>query len=322
MYNHHYSILRINKNGDPVMVFDPETADIGPRQLRAVTTLADFGSFVAAATQLNISQPALTRTIQQVEATLGLALFTRSTRRVALTAAGREFVPVAERLLADLAFGIRNMQELAGRQRGQLVIASLMSIAYTVLPSVIATYRQRHPAVQIQLRENVQTQVQEDVRTGIADLGIGDVSALHESVHGECLRTEQFHVVMPRNHPNASRKTLGMAALRDETIISLPSDAGVRHIIDSAAQAAGVSVAYDLTVNQFATLYRFIRKGLGIAIVPAAAAPDDDDPMLVSAPLVAPRITRDLGLLTRHDRTLSPAALGFTELLRREFKTA
>jgi DNA-binding transcriptional LysR family regulator len=301
------------------MPFDPTTADIGARQLRAVTTLADFNSFVAAATHLDISQPALTRTIQQVEAVLGVALFTRTTRRVVLTSAGREFVPVAERLLADLALGIRNMRELADGQRGQLVIASLMSIAYTVLPAVIATYRERYPAVQIQLRENVQSQVQEDVRTGIADFGIGDISALHETVSGENLRTEQFHVVIPHGHPIAGRDSIKMEMLRGETIISLPSDAGIRRIIDAAALSADVSVAYDITVNQFATLYRFIGEGLGVAVVPAAAVPAADDPALSSALLVEPQISRDLGLLIRRDRAPSPAADGFLDLLRREF---
>ncbi len=301
------------------MPFDPTTADISARQLRAVTALTDFGSFVAAATHLEISQPALTRIIQQVEAVLGVALFTRTTRRVVLTSAGREFVPVAERLLADLALGVRNMRELADRQRGQLVIASLMSIAYTVLPSVIAAYRKRYPAVQLQLRENVQSQVQEDVRTGIADFGIGDISALHEAVSGEALRTERFHVVMQRTHPAAARDTIKMEALRGETIISLPSDAGIRRIIDAAALSADVSVAYDITVNQFATLYRFISEDLGVAIVPAAAIPATNDPVLTSALLTEPRITRDLGLLTRRDRAPSPAAIGFLDLLKREF---
>src|SRR3546814_8431234 len=74
----------------------------------------------------SVSQPALTRTIKRAEAVLGIELFTRSTRRVALTAAGREFVPLAARFLSDLDIGIRNMRELGGRQRGQIVVACLL----------------------------------------------------------------------------------------------------------------------------------------------------------------------------------------------------
>ncbi|MEX2615520.1 MAG: LysR substrate-binding domain-containing protein [Alphaproteobacteria bacterium] len=298
---------------------DSGPPELGTRQLRAVTTLAQFGSFVAAASHLDISQPALTRTIKQVEAALGVDLFARTTRHVALTAAGREFVPVAERLLGDLTLGIRNMQDLAGRQRGQLIVASLMSVAYSVLPPVIAAYRTRYPAIQIQLRENVQALVHEDVRTGIADFGIGDVDTLHGAVAGELLRSETFTVVMPRNHRLSGRKSIAMAQLRGETVISLTPEAGIRRIIDTAAVAAEVSTAYDITVNQFATLYRFIREGLGVAIVPAGAAPAADDPALGAAPLAEPGITRRVGLLTSRDRALSPAAQGFLDLLRPAF---
>src|SRR3546814_5539465 len=130
----------------------------------------------------SVSQPALTRTIKRAEAVLGIERFARSTRRVALTAAGREFVPLAERFLSDLDIGIRNMRELGGRQRGQIVVACLMSVAYSVLPPVIRAYRERYPGIQLQLRENVQGVLQEEVRAGIADFGIGDVAAPHPSL--------------------------------------------------------------------------------------------------------------------------------------------
>src|SRR3546814_17178633 len=91
--------------------------DLSARQLRAVTVLSRNGGFIAAAAELGFSKPALTRTIKRAEAVLGIELFTRSTRRVALTAAGREFVPLAERFLSDLDIGIRNMRELGGRDR-------------------------------------------------------------------------------------------------------------------------------------------------------------------------------------------------------------
>ena len=155
----------------------PQRPDLSSRQLHCVVALARYGSFVAAAADLGLSQPALTRAIMRIEQTLGVRLFTRSTRRVALTA-GREFVPVAERLIADLDIGIQNMRTLGTRQRGRLVIASLMSVAYGLLPGIIAAYRTRHTGVDLELREGVLSAVTEDVRSGLADFGIGDLFAL------------------------------------------------------------------------------------------------------------------------------------------------
>src|SRR4029077_8623213 len=80
--------------------------NLSSRQLYAVLAVAEYRSFVAAASFLNLSQPALTRTIQQVEAELGVQLFSRNTRQVSITDAGKEFVGLAERLLKDLKIGV------------------------------------------------------------------------------------------------------------------------------------------------------------------------------------------------------------------------
>src|SRR5436309_14085331 len=121
------------------------SADVSSRQLRAVIALAQFRSFVAAAASLGVSQPALSRAVQGFERSLGIALFSRSTRRVSLTAAGRDFLPTAERLLNDLDRHLGRMRELADQQRGYVVVASLMSLAHHVLPAATAAYRRRFP---------------------------------------------------------------------------------------------------------------------------------------------------------------------------------
>jgi DNA-binding transcriptional LysR family regulator len=117
--------------------------EVNSRQLRAVLAVAEYRSFIAAAAFLKTSQPALTRTIKQIEAILGASLFSRSTRQVSITEAGKEFASLAERLLNDLKIGIENMRELAEQRRGQIIVASVMSLAHFSLPRVIAEYN-RH----------------------------------------------------------------------------------------------------------------------------------------------------------------------------------
>jgi DNA-binding transcriptional LysR family regulator len=98
--------------------------DLSARELMAVVAVAEYGSFVAAAAFLETSQPAVTRAIKRAERTLGVMLFARSTRRVEITPAGREFVAVAERLLTDLQLAVRNMRDVSAEQRGQVVIST------------------------------------------------------------------------------------------------------------------------------------------------------------------------------------------------------
>ena len=103
--------------------------DLSARDLLAVQVLSECRSFMAASLTLNVSQPALTRTIQRVEEVVGLELFRRSTRRVEITAAGTEFAAVASRILSDLRISLENMRNTADVQRGQLIVACAMSFA-------------------------------------------------------------------------------------------------------------------------------------------------------------------------------------------------
>src|SRR2546427_12836802 len=100
--------------------------ELSVKHLRSVVALAHFGSFVAAAVQLRMSQPGLSRVVQQAEDRIGVKLFLRATRRVSLTEAGREFIPAAGRLLGELSQQIQKVRTLDGEMRGQLVITSLM----------------------------------------------------------------------------------------------------------------------------------------------------------------------------------------------------
>jgi DNA-binding transcriptional LysR family regulator len=296
--------------------------DLSARQLRAVLAVAEYRSFIAAAAEMKTSQPALTRTIQQVERLLGLALFSRSTRQVSLTPAGREFVALAERLLNEMRIGLAAMRELADQQRGQVMIASILSLGQGVLPVVLAEYNRRFPGVEIQLREGVQGQVQEDVRSGLVDFGLGYVEDLPEGFHRESLTVEEFQVVLPQHHPLVARREVELAALRGERLVSLPPESRTRKLLDGAAAAAGFSFGHGIAVNQFATLYGLVRCGAGIGVVPTGAGPVARDPGLVFRPLVAPRLSREVGMLRLADRVLTPSAEGVLAALRARLRHA
>ena len=174
--------------------------DLSIRHLRALVVVAEYRNFAAAATDLGVSQPTLTRAVRKAEDLLGVTLFTRTTRRVALTAAGREFMPMAERLLSDLGLGIRNIRELADVERGQVVIASLMTIAHGILPTVVRQFAEQYSSVAVELREGVQARVLEEVRGGSADFGLGDSTDVGGHLELEPLGEHGFRIALPNCH--------------------------------------------------------------------------------------------------------------------------
>jgi DNA-binding transcriptional LysR family regulator len=295
---------------------------VNSRQLRAVLAVAEYRSFIAAAAFLKTSQPSLTRTIKQIEAALGVSLFSRSTRQVAITEAGKEFVALAERLLSDLKIGIENMRELGGQQRGQIIVSSIMSLAHVALPSVIAEYKRKFPGIEIHLREGVQGNIQDDVRSGLADFGVGYIAEMPEPFITESLGVEAFFVVLPRRHHLAHRREIELKALKDATLVSLPPDSRTRRVIDGAAATAGFAFHHAIIVNQFATLYSFVRSGVGLTIVPGGARPPANDRALISRPLTRPRVSREIGIVRFRERELTPAAAGLLALVKQRLGRA
>ena len=294
--------------------------EVNSRQLRAVLAVAEYRSFIAAAAFLKTSQPALTRTIKQIEGALGASLFSRSTRQVSITEAGKEFTALAERLLIDLRIGIENVRGLAEQQRGQIIVASIQSLAHGALPGSIAEYNRRFPGIEIHLREGVQGNVQDEVRSGLADFGLGYVADMPEPFTTESLGTETFYVVLPSRHRLARAKEIELKALKDATLVSLPTDSRTRRIIDGAAATVGFTFRHAVTVSQFATLYSFVRNGVGLTVVPEGARPPAHDPELVSRQLIRPRVSREIGVVRLRGRELTPAAAGLLALVKERLR--
>ena len=265
---------------------------------------------------MGVSQPTLTRTVRRAEDAIGAALFMRTTRRVALTPAGREFIPLAERLLDDIGLGMRNIRELALVERGQVVVASQISIAQGIVPAAIRTYATRFPSVEIRLMEGVQSSVLDAVRGGGADFGLGDTTGIVDPLSGEPLGDQSFRVVLPRGHRLLRRRTITLQDLNGEALIRMTPDSVAWQMLESAILSAGVEMSARLTVGLFTTAFRLVAEGLGIAIAPAMILSSVHPEGVGSRPLASGEMVQHQGIIVRRDREVTPAAAAFLDILR------
>lgn len=291
--------------------------NISARQLAAVLAVAENRSFIAASAQLQMSQPALTRTIKRVEDVLGVLLFERTTRVVQLTDAGHEFVPVAQRIANDLRIATRNMQDLANQRRGQVLVSSITSVANGVLPGVIAEYRQRQPGIEIHIRDGVQDDVLEEVKRGGVDFGINYLRDLPEGIASTRLWQGTFDLVARKDSPivKAEPRLIELEGLKDLPLVSLPHDSQTRRVLDAAAATRGVALVHAVVVSQVTTLFNLVRAGVGAALVPSASISGDLGQDLVRLELCDPQITLDIGVIRLSERVLSPAAAGLLQAI-------
>src|SRR5687767_11289800 len=293
--------------------------DIRARELLTVVALAEYGSFVAAAAYLKTSQPALTRTVKRVERILGVTLFARNTRRVEITAAGREFVAVAERVLTDLQLTVRNMTEVSSEQRGRITITTYSAFASHTLPELVQRYRETRPSIEVRIREGRQSEIVEDVRSGVADFGIGYVNTLPDMLQATMLRKEPLYAVIPNAHPMAKKRPkVRLTDLRDEQLVSPPSDTYLRRLIDGAAAGAGFNLRYAVTVERLLSVINHVRAGVGIAILPWGVLPPPPWTGFQAVPLAEPPLTVSVGLIFLRGRYLTPAAASLMALIQED----
>lgn len=296
--------------------------DLSLKHLRAVRDVAEFGSFTAAAANLGMTQPGVSRLVAQVERDLGLPLFLRSTRTVVMTPAGRDFVATVGRLLEELDAHVASARSMGGHRRGRLVISCLLSVTHHMLREALLTFRAENPEVEVQLLEGMGAEVYEDVRSGIADFGIGNAVGLSEDMVAEEVVEEACLGVLPAGHPLAGKPELSLHDFAREPLVSLPLASGLRRLIDGTAAMHGVRLNHMTIVEQFGSLFDVVAAGLGISIVPPSALPATLPDGLRARPIVSPAIVRRIGILRLRSRGLTPPAQAFLEIFRPRFGRA
>ena len=280
-------------------------------QLRAFIALADERSFTRAARRLNLSQPALTVQIRNLETSFGGRLFDRDPQGVALTRVGSELAPRLRRLLSDLDGAMSEAQDVARGRRGTIRIAALPSFAAGRLPDLIARFRAANPAIAFVIRDAIASKVVAAVQTEAVDLGMTagveltqEVEILHEEKDRLC-------VVFPRRHPLASKRAIALADLAEFPLILMDPETSVRAIVDAAFVSAGRIIRPAVEATYMMTAVSLVRAGLGITILPASAKEVDAEPSLRSRPIDDARFSRTISLVKKRKRTLPPACESF-----------
>lgn len=294
--------------------------NISSEELQAFLTVAQYQSFVAAAITLSMSQPALSRLIQNLEKQLNVKLFHRTTRSVQITPEGRELVAISERLLNDLRIGAKRIQDISEEDRGQVVISAVMSVAHASLSDIVRQFHQMFPSVEIHIKEGVHGTVLEEIRSGASDLGITYIDDIPESVRVIKLGKEIFHLAFPKNHKLGSKKGIKLIDLKDEDLISMPWNSRTRISFESAASAVGIRLRYVATVNQFGTMLQFVKNGIGVAIIPEGVLSQIDSSVIDTRPIISPKVNRELGIISLKERELSKYASSFSALVKKGLK--
>ncbi|MEU1180085.1 LysR family transcriptional regulator [Streptomyces sp. NPDC005820] len=250
-----------------------ERPELPLQQVHAFVVLAEELHFGHAAARLGIAQPPLSQQIRRLEDRVGHALFHREPGRVTLTPAGRELLPAARRVLADLADGLAAARAVGSGRAGRLRIGFAASLALTVLPGLLRTFRDRYPGVRLDIREMTSAPQIAALHDRTIDIGLLREPPTDETELGfRTVLSEPFVAVLPPNHPLAAQRTVQLAQLADSPFVLLPRAAGPQFHdqIIGLCTAAGFTPRITQHAVEWQTVCALVETGLGVSLAPAS----------------------------------------------------
>jgi DNA-binding transcriptional LysR family regulator len=240
------------------------------RHLRYFIAVAEELHFGRAALRLGIAQPPLSLQIQKLETELGTALFERSSRRVALTPAGKVLLDEGRQVLAGVEAAADAARRAARGETGSLRVAFAASVMFLALPKIIRRFREEFPSVRLELRELPTGSQLVALRTGDLDIGFLREPPPDDELATETMMRERLVLALSKRHPLATRKRLRLSDVANEDFVLFPQDLApglYRHVLTVCAEA-GVHPRIVQTSRELYTTVTLVEAGLGATIIP------------------------------------------------------
>jgi len=290
--------------------------------VQAFVAIADCGGFQKAAELLFVTQTAVTQRLRNLETFLGVVLIERTTRSIALTGIGKDFLPQARRLLLELSSTLTEIRETGKAQRGDVSIACVPTVGIHYLPKIIEEYSARFPDNRIKILDHASSDVEASVLRREAEFGIVVAAPNHPELSSVPLIEDQFVLVCRDDHPLARRRSVSWKQLEPHPLIFAGHVNGNRALLDNYL-GGGLSQAQpDLTlkvhyeVQRSSTAVGLVAAGIAAAVVPNLAIQQGAYPRLRIIKLKDPILSRTLALITRKAGHLSPAAQVLYDMIR------
>ena len=292
-------------------------AKLSYRQVEAFRAVMIAGTTTGAAELLYISQPAVSRLLNDFEAAVKVKLFERHHKRLAPTPEALLLFEEVERSFIGIDRLATMAEELRDFQRGSLKVAAMPAIALGFLPRVMQQFSQRHQGVNLTLQVRSSQQVADWIATQHFDVGIGAINVADPALAVEVLGEAALVCALPASHPLAEKAVIVPEDLRDQPFISLGPEQSVRYKVDEAFEQARVSrqLVFDTQLSHVAC--SFVDAGSGVALVDPITALHFSSANLVFRPF-EPWVSFSYHLLYPAHRARSRATEEFSQLLKQE----
>lgn len=283
-------------------------------QLRYVVCVAEERRFTRAAARLHVAQPSISSAVAALEQELGAALFHRERSEVTLTGAGEVFLPWARQVLADCEAGAAAVRDLLGLRGGRLVIGATPSLTTNLLPPVLARFHDDYPGVELTVHEAGSQELVDRLAKGEMDLAVVILPVDRPGVQATALMQEELVLAVNRSHPLAHRRSVKVDELEAVPLVMFKDGYDLREATLSACRQAGFVPVMAMQGLEMDGALALAGAGVAAAVVPGSVVAPSGP--LRAIPFRGAALRRTIGLASRRDRPLSPAAAAFVDGLR------
>jgi DNA-binding transcriptional LysR family regulator len=286
------------------------------RQIEAFVWTCSLGSITAAAARMSLTQSAVSVLIRQLELGMGTKLLDRTTRALHPTAAGREVLPRAQRLLRDRDSMMNAVKGLADVAHGKVSFAVTAAVASALMPAALAQFSRQYPGVEIAMQDVAPDRLVAKVLAEEVEFSIGTITSPPREIAQETLISDQLSAICRRDDELGRRDEVSWDEVLRAPCICVGPGNGIRELIDATLARKGKKIVPAWEVAFLTTALSMTAQGLGVTITPSYLVAYLQYPMLVAVPLRNPVVRRNLTVISRSGRSLSPAARRFVDLLK------
>ena len=289
-------------------------------QLRCFVALAEELHFGRAAARVNMTQPPLSRQIQQLEHSVGASLVERSSRFVRLTAAGKAFLVDARAILRASEEAMVTARGIARGEGGAITLGFIPATSYSLLPRLVAFMAAEMPHVELILKEMVTADQAEALATGRIDAGILRMPIDRRGLEAVTVSHDPFVVAVPSGRPLAGGRALTVQDLdRQELVMYAPTESRYHHdLASSIFRAAGISPRFVQYAREIHTMLALVGAGIGVALVPATAGIMGFEGVTLQPITLVPPVVSELTMVWRQNHD-NPALRVFTQAMLPRF---
>jgi DNA-binding transcriptional LysR family regulator len=292
--------------------------DLTIRQLRALAVLQSAGSVTAAANRLNLTQPAVTLQLRNLQTLAGLPLIQRTGDGMVLTDAGLNVLALAERVEAALLDCERSLDMIAGRSGGRVSIAAVSTAKYFV-PFAIAAFSRRFPQVDVTLRIGNREDIREALRGYDLDIAIMGRPPVDVQVEIRPLGKHPHVIIAAADHMLSNKKRIAVADLASESFITREIGSGTRMLMEQFFQKSGLKPKIGMEMDSNETIKQAVIAGLGIAFISQHTVSHElDEGRLVALKVAGLPVMRQWHAIRRTDKILLPPAQAMLDFLGKE----